>query len=307
MIDLSHLKEISDLIVREITALNKGLLYTFPIARYIESIEEYPKISNYGYVSQDVKDLCNGIVKASNKQMLDLYHQLVLVNLILKAQHKIRKMTLPEDMKTLYDSNFGRIMKEIESRDYTGSYAYTHDKFLKDLAVSSLRMIPAGAQKIHLSGISRRFLLKKGVSQFVNGIIYMVFELGGFYPLYEMHSEIRDPELKAEFNEDGWVKFYMRVADLLKMQPDVKGVFSCSWYFDPELERISPRLVYLRRIVTDNGGKLFYLGSNSESIEDATLKSPTRRRAYEENKYVPTAYLLIWSRKKLISWADRRI
>ena len=304
MIEPEKLKELSDIIVREMSTSNKNLLSIFPIPKYIEHIERYPKLSNYGYVSQEVEDLIKGIVYSNGQQMLELYHQLILLNLILIARNKIEKKDFPQDTKNLYNSNFERITKEIESRNQIGSYNYAHDKFRKDLAVCSLRMIPAGAQKINLTGISRRFLLKKGLFQCIKGIMFALYELGGFHPLYEMHTDSNDPELMAEFNEDGWIKFYRRVSELLKIQPDVKGVFGGSWFFDPELEKISPRLVYLRKIVTDNGGKLFYLGCDSQSIKDATRKSPKRRKLYEENKYMPTSYLLIWPRKKLISWAD---
>jgi hypothetical protein len=300
------LMDLSDRIAREIATLDRNLLSSFPIAKYLECIEKYPKISNYGYINQELKDFCRSIVYRSSERALELYHQLILVNLILIGKEKIEKNQLPEDIKKLCNSNFDRVAREIESGGNTECYNYGHDKFRKNMAICSLRLIPAGAQKINLSGISRRFLFRKGFTQFMEGIIFGLFELGGFYPLYEMHTDSNDPELMADFNEDGWIKFYGRVYELLKTQPDVKGVFGSSWFFDPKLEKISPRLLYLRKIVTDNGGKLFYLGSNSQTIRDATLKSTTRRKLYEENKYMPTSYLLVWPRKKLISWVESK-
>jgi hypothetical protein len=304
MIEPEKLKELSDIITREISASNENLLSMFPISKYIECIERYPKLRNYGYISPEVDKLCKDIVYKSGGQILELYHQLILLNLILIARNKIEKKDYPQDIKNLYNSNFERIMKEIESRGQIGSYNYAHDKFRKNLAVCSLRMIPAGAQKINLSGISRRFIFKKVFAQLIRGITFILFELGGSGPLFEMHTDSNDAELMADFNEDGWIKYYKRVSELLKIHPDVKGVFGSSWFFDPKLEKISPRLAYLRRIPTSNGGKLFYMGSDSQCIKDATLKSPTRRKLYQENKYMPTSYLLIWPRKKLISWAD---
>lgn len=304
MVDSGKLAELSNIIAGRITSLDKNLLAVFPIAKYIECIEAYPKVSDYRYVSQEVKNICQGIVSAAGEEILDLYHQLLLVTLILNAQGKIQKSTLPQDIKTLYSSNFERITKEIESRDQIGSYNYAHDKFRKNLAVFSLRMIPAGLAKMHLSRIPRGFIFRKGFAQFIRGITFMLFEIRGFSPLFELHTDSNDPELLAEFNEEGRVKFYKRVSQLLKTQQDVKGIIGNSWFYDPKLETISPKLAYITRIPTANGGKLFYMGSDSQCIKDATLKSLTRRRLYEEGKYIPTSYLLIWSRKKLISWAD---
>ena len=244
--DSRELTKLSDRITEEITTSNGPLLSIFPITKYMRYIEQYPKISGYGYVSQEVEDLCKGIVYANGDHILGLYHQLILVNLILIARNKLEKMDYPQDIKDLYDSNFERIMKEIESRNQIGSYNYAHDKFRKNLALCSLKMIPAGAAKIHLSGISRRFIFNKGLAQLIRILTFVLFELGGFSPLFEMHSDSNDPELLSDFNENGRVKFYKRVSLLLKTQQDVKGIFGSSWFYDPKLEIISPRLAYLR-------------------------------------------------------------
>jgi hypothetical protein len=97
------------------------------------------------------------------------------------------------------------------------------------------------------------------------------------------------------------------VGELLKINQEVKGYFATSWFYDPELEKISPRLTYLRDVITENGGKLFVKGSSPRTIRDATFKSPTRRKLYEEGKYLPTDYLIVWPRKQLIEWADRQV
>ena len=71
----------------------------------------------------------------------------------------------------------------------------------------------------------------------------------------------------------------------------MKGVFGAAWFRDPALTRISPRLACLRTMVTDHGGRLFPLGPcGADGIRDATAKSPTRRRLYEEGAYTPMSY-----------------
>jgi hypothetical protein len=53
------------------------------------------------------------------------------------------------------------------------------------------------------------------------------------------------------------------LASLLEMNPGVKvkvkGVFCSSWWYDPQLEAISPRLKYLSAVPTDNGAQLFFM------------------------------------------------
>jgi hypothetical protein len=41
------------------------------------------------------------------------------------------------------------------------------------------------------------------------------------------------------------------------------------------------------------------------SIQDAVYKSPTRKQLYERGKYIPKEYIGMWSRRSLISWADK--
>ena len=77
-----------------------------------------------------------------------------------------------------------------------------------------------------------------------------------------------------------------------------------SWFYDPYLKEISPSLNYLREIVIDNGGSLYYVGPNESAIRNATLLSMKRKELYEEGKYMPTNYLYIWPKKKLIQWAE---
>ncbi len=122
-----------------------------------------------------------------------------------------------------------------------------------------------------------------------------------------MHTDSNDPELLSEFNEIGWQEFYIRVAELMKINTSIKGIYGGSWFFDPDLEEISPRLSYLRKIPIENGGRFFYTGSNEHDIKLSTLKSKTRKKLYQEGKYLPKSYLLIWSRTKLLAWADKKV
>ena len=45
-----------------------------------------------------------------------------------------------------------------------------------------------------------------------------------------------------EFNPAGYVRFFQRVAELLRRNPRVKGIVGTSWLVDPVLEQISPEL-----------------------------------------------------------------
>ena len=258
MLNIERVTNLANKLKAKICKFNKDLLTKFPPDKYIGYLATYPQVGSYRHVSREVRDFCNDIIKYTNDETLELYHKLILVILIRRTQDKLENKKLPQDIKMLCSTNFEKILRNIEFNvNPYGFYQYQNDKFCKALAVCNLRMIPVGAQKIHLDGLPRRFLFKNGWRQLVKGIIFVSLELGGFKYFYQMHTDSNDPDLMADFNFKGWSLFYKRVAELLKKNDKIKGVFGSSWFFDPQLEKISPRLVYLRKIVTKNGANYF--------------------------------------------------
>jgi len=72
------------------------------------------------------------------------------------------------------------------------------------------------------------------------------------------------------------------------------GVFGCSWYYDPALKDISPRLYALRSSVYRLGGVIVDVSAHEDNmIDDALAKSETRRQAYLHHTYQPKAFAAI--------------
>lgn len=113
-----------------------------------------------------------------------------------------------------------------------------------------------------------------------------------------------DTEYLDEFNEEGWDRFYLRIAELLLRRKHVRGLVGTSWFYDPQIVDISPRLAYLQQRQLERGAYLMRHRDLETDIEFATAKSKTRRRLYQEGKYTPVSYSLIWGRNELLSWAD---
>jgi hypothetical protein len=98
---------------------------------------------------------------------------------------------------------------------------------------------------------------------------------------------------------------YLRIAELMKLNTRIKGFYRRSWFLDPKLEDISPRLGYLIKVPLQNGAKLFAAGSTKEDLKYALAVSRTRRRLYEEGKYLPTGHAYIWPRKEFLLFAAK--
>ena len=111
-----------------------------------------------------------------------------------------------------------------------------------------------------------------------------MLRLGGRGPLFRMHLDSRHVE---ELNLLGRNQCFARIAELLEAMPGVRGLVGTSWFYDPQLERISPHLHYLRKVPMDGGAFLRIDGPGEIHTQRATARSETRRRLYEEGKYSP--------------------
>jgi len=302
---LSKAHNISKKLKNELSR-NKGILEKFPLQRYVDYLETYPRILDYNCTSPEVKNYCADIVDSSDLETLEIYHRLLICDLIVKSTVRLERENLPQDVKTLYIKNFNRILEDLAKDKSRGEYLHPKDKFMKNLAISNLRLIPMGARKINLSVLPvKNFMFRKGLRQLLAVIFYVGTELKGIKPLYIGHLDTNDPELVTELNSEGLKKTYLRIVDMLKVHKDVKGYFGTSWLLDPQLDRINQRHKYARSLVTQNGGKLYYKGPSEVALKNALATSKTRRRLYEEGKYVPTDYVIVWSRQKLIRWAEK--
>lgn len=213
---------------------------------------------------------------------------------------RLRQHALPSSVEAECRASIARIADDLEVLP-DAHYSLDHDAFVKDLAIAAQRLFPAGAQSFHRSGVPRSTLFEALSPGTMSRGLRFFARVGGFKPWFAIHSHT--PDL-AEFHEDGWRAMYRRVAATLRRHQDVLGVFGSSWFFDPRLADISPRLAYLRSIPVEHGALSLRLRSDATSVALATSKSAKRRRLVEAGRYRPTSYLLAWHRDDLIRWSD---
>ena len=280
----------------------KNLLNQYPISHYVSCLDAIPPYSSYHYVSSDIQQICSQISTGWNEQTLDTYHRLLLIHLIEGFERRPKLVAIPSSIMELYEMEFKRIVKELGSNP-CGFYLFPNQSFCKDLALCRLLFVPIGSQAVEAaSGISRGLLLKGGLKQFFKGLKFFLLHTKGFKPFFQIHLDSRKGE---DFNASERTHCYFRIAELLRMNPQVKGLFGGSWFYDPKIERISPRLAYLRRYPEAFGATTFYNGSNEQDLTHALTKSPTRRQYYEKGQYLPANYILVWPRQNIINWAEQ--
>lgn len=215
----------------------------------------------------------------------------------------ISHIPIPESIRELLHNEARRIIRDFSDRSAT-PYRTDSDLFGKDVAIVTGRMLPVGAELIELhSGIPRSVLVRGNFRQFVRGGIYFIGQRRGFYGYCALHMNSRHLE---DFNPEGWRKTYLRLAELLELNPEIRGVSGSAWFYDPAVAEISSHLAYLRVVREAGGARNFRYGPSSEAKKDALLKSRKRRLFHEQGRYNPEAYFLIWHRRELLRWANQQ-
>ena len=309
---MERLSLIRDELLAELSQCNAGCLSEFSPDRYVEILDRQAgntqAPARYNQAPEEVVAISKQLLQRAGNEYLDSFHKLILTNLMAGYEQRLSRLSVPDSIQGLVKKCFSRIIREFDTNP-PQFYRFGNDLFHRDLSLARLTLLPAGPGVVEVQYAPRSLLvrnaqsLEKRALQFAKGMVLFGMKARGFGPFYATHA---DPRTIEEFSPEGWIFFHERVAELLELNPEMKGLMRSSWYFDPELAEISPRLLYLRVMPQENGAELFYWGSSSDDEDNATAKSATRRRLVKEGKYVPTCYYLMWLRQDILKWAKAR-
>jgi len=154
------------------------------------------------------------------------------------------------------------------------------------------------------SGIPRRWLLQARGASRARLARYTLTRFGGFRPVWSNHLPVLPSG--SRFTEDAFIHAHLEIARLLRGAPEVRGIVSASWYYDPAVSDLSPHLAFLPRIVGENGGLLIEVPLDRDTREHALLGSRTRREAAERGTYQVRNYARLWGREPFLAWAERQ-
>lgn len=258
------------------------------VERYLAAIRDLPAIGNYVRVA-----------KIPNLESADAkLHRKVLMSLLAVQQAPASRVQLPAAVEGLHEEQLRRIRRELDERP-DEFYTARNDRFVKDLCIAARRAIWIGGGLAHLANLPVRMLAVSNLQRWPE-VARVILQNRGRGPLLELHTH--DSDL-SRFNEEGWTLSYQLLADVLRLNPEIRGVMRASWFIDPALERVSPRLAYMYKLPHEGGATFFALEVNEKDVALALKKSNTRRRLFQEGKYYPSPHLMIWGRRELLRWA----
>jgi hypothetical protein len=184
--------------------------------------------------------------------------------------------------------------------------AYDRDHWAKDVRMALVLSVPgARTQTIDLSSpMGPGQVVRSGRDGYGwSQLITYVRAQGWKKPWLEVHTESRQLE---DFNEAGWDRAWATAAAICRTRPELAGMIGSSWFYDPPLETISPRLAYLRLNPLKGGAFIIHQGPGEIHTERAATSSPTRKALIESGEYLPRSWLVAWPRATLIPWAEQR-
>lgn len=214
---------------------------------------------------------------------------------------RARDLDLPPQVLALYPFWLDKLADFL----LAGAEPYDADFWAKDVRFALALSVPgARSQVIDLSSpfgpgqTVRHALQGRGLAAPLNWL-----RCKGWRPWLEVHTESRHLD---DFNEEGWNRAWATAAAICERNPELAGMIGSSWFYDPPLTEISPRLAHLRLNPLRGGAFMVHQGPGEIHSERAAAASPTRKALIESGRYTPRSWLMAWPRDSLIAWARGR-
>ncbi len=228
-------------------------------------------------------------------------HRRALVALwALEMPARVPAADLPPAVLALYPEWIQRLADFLTAAD-----PYARDFWAKDVRIALVLSVPgARTQMIDLSSpLGPGQVLRHAREGWGWSVIPAWAAAQAWKPWLEVHTESRE---LSDFNEAGWDRAWATAAEILRRRPHMAGMLGSSWFYDPPLEQISPRLAYLRLNPLKHGAFMVHQGPGEIHTQRAATSSPTRKALIEEGEYTARSWIVAWPRAALIRWADGR-
>lgn len=254
---------------------------------------------SYQYHPELCRKLGERIYTELGPAATEAFYRLVATYEILALEARATRWNLPDPVWRNIESTVRALLGQIES-GRMGYFSTANEFFVKDLAVCRMKLLPCGAELVDpFGGFARSMLWKASLRDGWN-FGRALLRMGGNHPTLVAHWDRR---AIGDFNAPGYRRFYLTVAAIMELHPRIRGLCGESWWFDPEVSRISPELAFLSEESRAAGAICIPVHTDEKTTLRALYMSGARRAAYERGEYVPRAMFWLWPRSALLKWA----
>jgi hypothetical protein len=241
------------------------------------------------------------LAAAFGPAVTDAHRRALIAVWALEMPARVPAADLPSAVLELYPEWIQRLADFLTA----AADPYDRDYWAKDVRISLVLSVPgARTQMIDLSSpMGPGQVLRHAREGWGWSVIPAYASAQAWKPWLEVHTEARE---LSDFNEAGWDRAWATAAEICKRRPEMAGMLGSSWFYDPPLEQISPRLAYLRVNPLKNGAFLLHQGPGEIHTQRAATSSPTRAALIEKGEYTARSWIVAWPRAALIKWADAR-
>lgn len=279
------------------------MLETHPVGDFVSALEAVDPYLGYGHLGATAGATLMHILHGYGRGGVDDYLRHVQLTLLSGCEGRLLDSGLPDPFVPEFRACFSRMLAELEEgRRPTGARddaTLPDDRFLKDLAICRMVLVPCASHVVYRhSGVPRRALARVRRVGELGALLRVLSGAGmGFRPFMENHVHLA---MLDRFDEAGRRRCMELVARLLLAWPDCRGLMGTSWYYDPALAKVSPKLAYLHDEAAAGGACFIDMGPHPDAEAGALARSATRRALREKGLYTPRNYLMVWSRKDIL-------
>ncbi len=241
------------------------------------------------------------LAEAFGPALTDAHRRALIAVWALEMPARVPAADLPPAVLDLYPEWIQRLADFLTP----AADPYDRDFWAKDVRISLVLSVPgARTQMIDLSSpMGPGQVLRHAREGWGWSVIPAYAAAQAWKPWLEVHTESRE---LSDFNEAGWDRAWATAAEILRRRPGMAGMLGSSWFYDPPLEQISPRLAYLRVNPLKHGAFMVHQGPGDIHTRRAATSSPTRAALIEKGEYTARSWIVAWPRAALIKWADAR-
>jgi hypothetical protein len=225
------------------------------------------------------------------------FEQYALLRTALPRIELIAALPVPGGVKSFLEDEL-HWLSQPQTRERRWLVAGTYE-FSALCKLVTFRRFPAGQMHWEVGGLARSALWRVGwreLPRLLRGII----RLGGFAPALSPHLAWRRRQIVLSEREH--YRSLALMAQVLELQPALRGFVAEAWFYSPDTVAASPHLAWAPQLFRDWDGVLLVTGAAGK--ESGVFESGKgRQELAASGAFRPTLGLAIWPRSAMLRWA----